>query len=757
MKTYRRFDPTIVLRSHPKLWLYLLLIAYVVLALQYNASAPLLGLRPDEQWHLAYVEYLQEHRALPVVDVKKRGLAGPARGEREGIQPPLYYSLVALITPDANLDDIDQLYTMNPHYLGTSWGNKNPFVSRASQAYATLRAGRLLSLAFGVLTLLASYGLARTFASSTAALLATALISFNPQFLYISTSFSNDLAVAAFCSLAIWATARQLGRPLSLQRAGILGILIGLATLAKLGGFVLIATVPMILLVDRLRQHSRNQLTWRFVAYCAVLVTVACLIPMPWFVWNLRLYGTPFASPGLYKAVGESQGLASFAAQYEQLVFLWKSYWLDFSPGGILYGPPWLYLYYGILLLCSGGGLFIAWRREARSRPYLILTLSWVLLYTTALLVTMLQTDRRIGGGRLAFPIAGSLSVLAAFGICHLFPRRWRIAVAPTLTALALSLALFAWARILKPTYALPERVGSLDELASAPSSLHVHYQDCCELVGYIAPEQPAHLGDRVPLTLVWRATDPMDTNYSMFVHALTADAQLAGQLDTYHGSGMYPTTLWRPGEIIADTVHVPLDRKVDIPNMIQFQVGVYDLTTMEGVPVFSAEGAELESIIAGETAVIPARWPEPVLESAIDTVFEGQVQLTSAELPRQPVHAGEVMTITLQWHALEQVTEDYTGFVHLMDPSGATVAQDDHPPLSGRFPTRLWPEGAVLFDSFRLALPAELAEGSYELWGGLYDPESVRRLEAIQQSTGERWKNDLVYLGTLVIADRDL
>jgi 4-amino-4-deoxy-L-arabinose transferase-like glycosyltransferase len=73
-----------------------------------------------------------------------------------------------------------------------------------------------------------------------------------------------------------------------------LGILIGLATLAKLSGFVLVGAVPIILLINHLRQRSRKQSTWRLIAYCAVLVAVACLIPMPWFVRNLRLYGTVY-------------------------------------------------------------------------------------------------------------------------------------------------------------------------------------------------------------------------------------------------------------------------------------------------------------------------------------------------------------------------------------------------------------------------------------------------------------------------------
>jgi hypothetical protein len=104
-------------------------------------------------------------------------------------------------------------------------------------------------------------------------------------------------------------------------------------------------------------------------------------------------------------------------------------------------------------------------------------------------------------------------------------------------------------------------------------------------------------------------------------------------------------------------------------------------------------------------------------------------------------------------------VTEDYTGFVHLVDAAGNDVAQDDHPPLSGRYPTRLWAVDTVVWDPYRLELPDDLAEGPYELWGGLY-LASGQRLPAIAQQPhggdspqpGERWKDDLVYLGTLSV-----
>jgi hypothetical protein len=115
-------------------------------------------------------------------------------------------------------------------------------------------------------------------------------------------------------------------------------------------------------------------------------------------------------------------------------------------------------------------------------------------------------------------------------------------------------------------------------------------------------------------------------------------------------------------------------------------------------------------------------------------------------------VHPGTALTVTLQWESLSAITEDYTGFVHLVGRTGNPVTQDDHLPLNGRFPTRLWPMGAVVRDPYRLELPGDLEEGRYELWTGFYRPVSGQRLQAMSPQTGERWKDDQVYLGTLLV-----
>jgi hypothetical protein len=167
-----------------------------------------------------------------------------------------------------------------------------------------------------------------------------------------------------------------------------------------------------------------------------------------------------------------------------------------------------------------------------------------------------------------------------------------------------------------------------------------------------------------------------------------------------------------------------------------------------------------LDTIFAGEAALAPVAWPQPQPDSPVNTAFGEKIRLSGIELSQIEAQPGEVVTVTLQWEALDRVMKDYTGFVHLVDPAGDDVAQDDHPPLNGRYPTRLWAAGTVVWDPYRLELPNDLAEGPHDLWGGLYHLESGQRLPAVAQQPhggngpqpGERWKDDLVYLGTLTV-----
>jgi hypothetical protein len=67
-------------------------------------------------------------------------------------------------------------------------------------------------------------------------------------------------------------------------------------------------------------------------------------------------------------------------------------------------------------------------------------------------------------------------------------------------------------------------------------------------LIGYDLIPEP--LG----LVFYWQAQAEMDEDYTVFVHLLDAEGQLAGQMDGQPFQGDYPTSWWIPGEVIIDS-----------------------------------------------------------------------------------------------------------------------------------------------------------------------------------------------------------
>jgi hypothetical protein len=80
-----------------------------------------------------------------------------------------------------------------------------------------------------------------------------------------------------------------------------------------------------------------------------------------------------------------------------------------------------------------------------------------------------------------------------------------------------------------------------------------------------------------------------VDSDYTVFIHALDADGQLIAQFDGPPMNGLYPTDAWLPGQIVADTHAVRLPRSVH-----SLAVGLYDAQSLTRLPVTDADGQAL-------------------------------------------------------------------------------------------------------------------------------------------------------------------
>ena len=81
--------------------------------------------------------------------------------------------------------------------------------------------------------------------------------------------------------------------------------------------------------------------------------------------------------------------------------------------------------------------------------------------------------------------------------------------------------------------------------------------------------------------------------------------------------------------------------------------------------------------------------------------------------------------------------------FVHVVDPAGQLVAQQDRSPQA---PTQLWTPGMTFEERYTLSLPASLQAGEFSVRVGLYDASGTR----LPTDNGE--KNDFVEIGRLQV-----
>jgi hypothetical protein len=120
-------------------------------------------------------------------------------------------------------------------------------------------------------------------------------------------------------------------------------------------------------------------------------------------------------------------------------------------------------------------------------------------------------------------------------------------------------------------------------------------------LLGYEVEDTAVAQGETIHLTLHWQALQSMGTNYTAFTHLLDDDLKFGGQKDRQPTK---PTKEWVDGEIVHDTVTIPVDDDAKL-GTYRLQVGLYDLSTMERLPVLSDQGDIIDDkVILGSIEV---------------------------------------------------------------------------------------------------------------------------------------------------------
>ena len=115
---------------------------------------------------------------------------------------------------------------------------------------------------------------------------------------------------------------------------------------------------------------------------------------------------------------------------------------------------------------------------------------------------------------------------------------------------------------------------------------LHVRWGDVILLRGY----ELQGSAESLELTLYWQAEQRMAVSYKVFVHLVDlTTGTIVVQDDAVPRRWTYPTSWWERGEVVEDTISLPLDGVSS--GWYRLVVGLYNPETGERLPVYSADG----------------------------------------------------------------------------------------------------------------------------------------------------------------------
>ena len=246
----------------------LILTCFVTLSLSYGLVVPPFE-NLDEIEHFEVIRHIAETGRLPAHGSPE---AEVYHYRQEASQPPLYHLLSAGLVRLLGLqtDDAAATWRLNP-WVACGPGAASLYDNRAvlyhdpnqesfpwQSALLTLHVLRAWSTLLQVVTVATTYALARlAFPQRRAVgLMAMAVVAFNPQFLLVASGVNNDNLLTPLVTVGLYLLLRTWRDGLSARRTIGLGILIGLAGLSKLSGWLLLPLSVTVILILAYRSRS---------------------------------------------------------------------------------------------------------------------------------------------------------------------------------------------------------------------------------------------------------------------------------------------------------------------------------------------------------------------------------------------------------------------------------------------------------------------------------------------------------------------
>jgi hypothetical protein len=744
-------------------WQPVIVTAHILLALVYGFVIPPYEAH-DETGHVAYVHHLVNTRTLPIANRESKIFLDQSH------QPPLYYLVVAATTfwldrsdyvpPKQNVFALDGTNRRGARILLREWTESLPWYG----AVLALHAARVISALLGGATIFFISKSARLFFSAepNAAILATAIAAFNPQAIFMSAMVNNDAMVSLIGATMIYFALKiansserapflmpNIQAPsMPRSRFIVLGALLGLGLVSKNSAlaFLGFAVIALVVIAQR-DDWKRHDLLTRI----ALLLIAALVIAAPNYARNIVTYGKLLPDrDATVKVINEAGVIVQSASVAlrdnhipQTFVNAFRTFWGTFGWGNVQM-PEWVYWIFFVFTALGMIGCVLAWRYATREQrtSIVLLALFAVSMLALPLYRAIYFQDPALLPGRYLMPSLTAYAIPIASGWNFFFERlaridpRWQ-----NVERRFLPFALALFAAISPFAFITPRYSAKLIAASNEPAMINFENIVLTKGVNGQNLLLPDREGTRLyaRVKIIWQALQQTDKQYAFGVAVLGRDNEVLGSTNVYPQRGNYPSTNWNAGDTFEDEYDILLEKpcarlpalgRVSL-SVFEFDdnvTGAFERGVVKKLQPRDAQGREVSPIVGrfkldAPTMPYPIHWQEPRAR------FDDTLALRDVAMP-STIRAGETVSIVLTHELLGETKKEAVFFVHALDADGTLIAQDDHEPNRGAYPTDLWTPGECSREVFTMKLP-DNTSGTLRFVTGMYDKSSQERLRA--------------------------
>jgi hypothetical protein len=240
-------------------------------------------------------------------------------------------------------------------------------------------------------------------------------------------------------------------------------------------------------------------------------------------------------------------------------------------------------------------------------------------------------------------------------------------------------------------------------------------------LLGYGLTDPPPAWGRDGGVFLAWEAVEPVEADYSVFLHLYDARDQRIAQGDALLvDPALGPTSRWEPGGAKTTLYDLSIPAGTP-PGEYELEVGVYRRDTGERLPLLNAEGGSQEKSVRLSVEVgVPDQVPQAAslgLPHLLEQeVIPSQMGLLGYGLEHEEILAGYPIPVRLAWEALGSMEQDYQLQLQLRDGDGVARVEKTFRLVSTDYPASRWQPGELLQEWYDLSTDESLPTGEMVL-----------------------------------------